>query len=232
MKAGIAGILAFLVVLALGGLYAAQKPASPRIPPAMVRVLNPAENTFGSGFVINSQGCILTDGHVTEYQKEFRVESEKDSFLGYSLSVADPVTDLAVICPRSLKEAYLPTPLVLIDEEPPVDSLGTVIGYSDVTGAFEKADIKFLGHLSITLFPIKIEEGLKWREIDTHFAKGGFSGGPILYQGKVVGVTNVIVPSSDRPDLNYFVSVKSTVIIPWLHQNGILHKDVPHGPTS
>ena len=170
--------------------------ASPAV--VHIRVRGTTEDMFmrpvpvegaGSGFLVDTQGHIVTNYHVIEGAEEIRVAFGTVECCPAEVVGIDPSTDLAVI--RVLRED-LPTPLEMADsDQVKVGQLVVAIG-----NPFGLDQTMTFGIVSALQRVIRSPDGRFVGEvIQTDAAiNPGNSGGPLLdLEGRVIGVTSQII---------------------------------------
>ena len=204
------------VLLALGFVGAAAAATSGQAPdqarrytvPELVKAMSPAvvyignvdasgeEATFGSGFVVDPSGVIVTNYHVIEGASALRVKM-KDGEIYDRVDVLEYDTrrDLAVIKIRAFKP--LPT-LALAEGEVEVGEEAVAIGNpkglehtvsAGIISAFRQAEGYRLVQISVPISP-------------------GSSGGPLFnLEGRVIGITSAGVMAEGAQNLNFAVPV-------------------------
>ena len=164
--------------------------------PAVVRIItfdgNGKEKSFGSGVFVSSEGLVVTNYHVVEGGKTFKIILSNNATFDVSKVIAaDPKTDLALL---DTKGAGVPF-LRLTNRKPAVGDKAYAVG--NPRG------------LKNTLSEGIISGTRKWNDIDTYQTTAsispGSSGGPLLSDtGQIVGITTFIITKSQN--LNFAIS--------------------------
>jgi serine protease Do len=153
--------------------------------------INPHEkmetHALGSGFVISSDGLILTNNHVVEKATEIKVKLIDGRIYDAKLVGRDPKTDLALI--QATPDKYFPKPVVLGDSDAMrvgdwVMAVGNPFGLGNtVTTGIISAKSRVLGAGPYDDF------------LQTDAAiNPGNSGGPLFnMQGQVIGINTAII---------------------------------------
>jgi serine protease Do len=153
--------------------------------------INPHEkmetHALGSGFVISSDGLILTNNHVVEKATEIKVKLIDGRIYDAKLVGRDPKTDLALI--QATPDKYFPKPVVLGNSDAMrvgdwVMAVGNPFGLGNtVTTGIISAKSRVLGAGPYDDF------------LQTDAAiNPGNSGGPLFnMQGQVIGINTAII---------------------------------------
>ena len=159
-------------------------PANPFVPPTQQKV-----EQLGSGFVIDSQGHIVTNDHVVAGGSDIRVSFGNDRRYPAKVVGADPATDVAVLqvqAPRSLLHPLAFSTSSGVQPGDPVYAIGNPFGLDRTMTA---------GIVSAVGRDIQAPDGRTIPnavQTDTAINHGN-SGGPLLdVSGHVIGVTSQI----------------------------------------
>ena len=180
-------------------------------------------NGFGSGFVFDKEGHIVTNNHVVENAKKISVTFVDGISYNAELVGTDPYADIAVIKLDTNPEKLHPLPIgdsskLKVGEQ--ISAIGNPFGLS---GSMTSGIVSQLGRLlpvqgSFFSIPDVIQT-------DTAINPGN-SGGPLLnMDAEVVGI-NTAIYSSDGSFSGVGFSVPSNVvlkIVPTLIQEGKFH---------
>jgi S1-C subfamily serine protease len=173
----------------------------------------------GSGFVVSSEGHIVTNNHVIENAERIQVRFVDDTTLEAEVVGADPDSDLAVIKPNKTYE--LLRPVVLGDSSKlrvgqRAIAVGNPFGFEQTmtTGI-----VSALGRV------VRQDSGFSLPQlIQTDAAiNPGSSGGPLLdSQGQVIGVNTLIFSSSgSNAGIGFAVPVNTVKrVVPLLIADG------------
>jgi S1-C subfamily serine protease len=163
-----------------------------KVGPAVVTVLNRADQGMGSGsgVIVSDQGFILTNNHVVEGARELAVVFADNSRREAELIGTDPLNDIAVI----KVEGELPA-VAAIGDAAALQPGETVLAIGSPLGNFRNTvTAGVVSALNRSVGPM---EGL----IQTDAAiNSGNSGGPLInLSGEVVGINTLVV----RNDLEF-----------------------------
>ncbi|MEQ8785391.1 MAG: serine protease [Pirellulaceae bacterium] len=180
----------------------------PRVTGSIVKIESiGAEQTLGSGFVVDSQGLIATSFHVTSAATRGRVRFKSGAvyeIAGYA--AVDPANDLALLRLRDAPDTLAPLPL-RTDDDPAAMSQVVAIGhpqgveFSPFDGRVSKIlDTESLPEQSRQFLRRHMDSPRNHRWIQhTAGTSAGNSGGPLVnMQGEVVGVNTWV-----NTDTNY-----------------------------
>jgi serine protease Do len=149
----------------------------------------------GSGFIISSEGLILTSYHVVgDPQAEYTVVLEPDKTYPAKVLARDPITDIAILKIKGKKFPYLE-----LGNSDKVELGATVIAVGNALGEFhDTVSTGVISGLSryITAYSGLTHERARLRGlIQTDAAiNPGNSGGPLVdLEGKVVGINTATV---------------------------------------
>jgi S1-C subfamily serine protease len=149
---------------------------------------------FGSGFVIDKAGHVVTNLHVIEGADEITVSFSNRDRVRARLLGADPATDVAVLQVDTTSRALSPLPLGNSDDVEvgdPVVAIGNPFGLDRTVTA---------GIVSAIARPLAAPNGAELDEvIQTDAAlNSGNSGGPLIdARGRVIGVATAIAIGDD-----------------------------------
>lgn len=176
-----------------------------KVKPSVV-IIN-AGSSEGSGWIIDSNGIIVTNNHVVEDVDADSIKVTLDdgrTFTAVSVS-ADPVSDLAVIIidARDLPAAEVGDGSRLRVGEP-VAAIGNALGL----GISMKG-----GWISRLDTEVTTEEGTLYGVIETDAAiNRGNSGGPLVNMaGEVIGITSVKLFGIDVEGIGYAISMETAL---------------------
>jgi S1-C subfamily serine protease len=208
-----------------------------RVSPAAVYIhaisINPyreterVEHIIGSGFIIDSQGIVLTNSHVAFGRQSLIVKLQDGTSFSAKLLGADPMFDIAVLqIPKPEKELTVvklgSSDGLRVGDE--VVALGNPLGLDQsLTRGIVSAVNRVL---SASLY--SMQEPLI--QVDTPINHGN-SGGPLLNRcGEVVGITTAVM--SDAQNIGFAIPIdlvksvlpllleQGRVIRPWLGFHG------------
>jgi len=172
-----------------------------QVEPSVVRIIGytpRGQEMTGSGFVIRSDGYLLTNNHVAEPVDRLYVEFPDGTRYAADVVGTDPLTDLAVL---SIPSESLPTLQFTSDDSLAVGdwvmAIGCPLGLDvTVTAGIVSATNRRLG-----LIHDASRAGYEdFIQTDAAINKGN-SGGPLVnLQGQVVGVNSVIVTRTGGSD--------------------------------
>src|SRR5262245_40316664 len=183
------------------------------------RVVDRVEHIVGSGFIMDSEGLVLTNSHVAFGQESLTVKLDDGTTLPARLLGADPLLDIAVMQIPIPKEGKLPT-LKLGDSEKvrvgeEVLALGNPLGLDQ---SLTRGIVSAVNRVLPPTF-FSIREPLI--QVDTPINHGN-SGGPLLnHCGEVVGITTAVV--SDAQNIGLVIPINlAKSVIPDLIKDGHL----------
>jgi len=159
----------------------------------------------GSGWIVDSDGIIVTNQHVIEGADEVGVVLADGRFLEAVNVYADPVTDIAVIV---VDASSLPAASIGFSEElrvgQPVAAVGNALGL----GISMKGG--WVSRLNISTV---IDGRALYGLIETDAAMNpGNSGGPLInLAGEVVGITNAKLVDITIESVGYAISIDSAL---------------------
>jgi len=222
VKAMLRCLLALLVLMA--SLSTAQEAVDwsslvEKVMPAVVTIVSADEKDIvqGSGFIISSDGKIVTNFHVVAGKRNILARRSDGSFLVIkSILASDKANDLAVL---QAEGRNLPFVRLGDSDKVKVGEAICVIGSpmlleGTVSGGIISA-VRDLG------------DGRKLLQITAPVSKGS-SGSPVFNRkGEVVGVASFTL--SEGQNLNF--AVPSNAVKPLLHRSGISTKPLPPLPT-
>ncbi len=176
--------------------------------------------SLGSGFILNTQGYILTNNHVVKDATDIVVRLSDGREFKADVVGKDPLTDVALIKLAKPPKEELPT-VVLGDSDAVrqgdfVLALGSPLGLRD-TATFGIVSAKHRGGIS----PIGTGTYDDYIQTDAAINPGN-SGGPLFnLRGEVVGINTAIV----RPDIGQGIGFAVPVnlaksILPQLREKG------------
>jgi S1-C subfamily serine protease len=180
-----------------------------RVRPAVVRiaVTSDTEQGEGTGFIVASDGVIVTNAHVAGSARSIEVTLSDGDVEPAELLGSDATHDLAVI---KIDREGLPT-LPLGDSDPPVTQVGdSVIAVGNALG--------LEGDLSVTTGIVSaldrtLDEGTVRlvSVIQTDAAiNPGNSGGPLLNtRGEVIGINTAIARPAETNNVGFAISISS-----------------------
>jgi len=162
-----------------------------------------SQGSRGSGFIINSQGYVLTAHHVVEKAKDITVRLADGDRLPARLISLDAQVDLAILKIESEKE--LPTLSLGDSEAIQIGDLALVFGYP-----FGRESSMNLGIISRTGRSYPGSASYDFIQTDAGGYAGG-SGGPLLNsKGHVVGM---ITMASERGNMGFATPIN---VVKWV----------------
>ncbi len=177
------------------------------------------EHVVGSGFIIDSEGLVLTNSHVAFGRQSLSVKLSDGTNLPARLLGADPIFDIAILQIPKPKTGQLPTVKIgdsdhlRVGEE--VLALGNPLGLDQsLTRGIVSATNRVLPPTFFSLQEPLIQ-------VDTPINHGN-SGGPLLNRcGEVVGITTAVISNAQNIGLVIPINLAKTVW-PELLRNGHL----------
>ena len=160
------------------------------------RLRDRVNRMLGSGFIIDSDGLILTNSHVVFGLQSLVVTLDDGQIVPAKVVGADPIFDLALIRIPKARAASLPT-LKLGDSDKlrpgeEVVAIGNPLGLDQTV---TRGIVSGLNRL-LPETPLSLNEPLI--QTDTSINPGN-SGGPLLnHCGEVIGITTAIVPEAQN----------------------------------
>jgi S1-C subfamily serine protease len=181
--------------------------------------VGPSGNGTGSGFVLDSEGHILTNNHVVDGASRILVRFVDDTIVDAELVGADPDNDLAVL--------QVEVPGSLLNPVELGDSSGLRVGQRAIAvgNPFGFEQTMTSGIISALGRVVRQESGFSLPQlIQTDAAiNPGNSGGPLLdSQGRVIGVNTLIFsPSGSSAGVGFAVPVNAVKrVVPALIETG------------
>jgi hypothetical protein len=157
-----------------------------------------AEGGHGSGFLVDSNGLILTNHHVVARSEYLAVKLDDTRKYAAKLVADDPRQDLAVVWVNpAVVEEILPLPLADDDPRTPPVSVGERV--VAIGSPLATETILTSGLVS------KVEEGAIYSDVNIN---PGNSGGPLLNaEGKVIGINTFGLGASAGPGISGIVRI-------------------------
>jgi serine protease Do len=144
-------------------------------------------HALGSGFVISSDGLIITNSHVVEKATEIKIKLQSSKEYEAKLIAKDPKTDLALI--RVTPDREFPSPVALGDS----DSLRVGDSVMAVGNPFGLGHTVTTGIISAKSRILGAGPYDDFLQTDAAINPGN-SGGPLFdMQGKVIGINTAII---------------------------------------
>jgi S1-C subfamily serine protease len=179
------------------------------IRPAVVRV---SVDTFvgegeGTGFIVSSDGVIVTNAHVAGDANGISVTLSDGDVESAELLGADSAHDLAVI---KIARRDLPT-IELGDSDPPVTQVGDgVIAIGNALGLEGQLSVT-TGIVSALDRQVPVGNTTLVSVIQTDAAiNPGNSGGPLVNtRGEVIGINTAIAPPQESNNVGFAISISS-----------------------
>jgi S1-C subfamily serine protease len=183
------------------------------------RTVDRVEHIVGSGFIIDSEGLVLTNSHVAFGRQSLTVKLDDGTVLPARLVGADPLFDIAVLQIPKPEKGQLPTAKLgdsdhlRVGEE--VLAIGNPLGLDQsLTRGIVSATNRILPPTFFSLQEPMIQ-------VDTPINHGN-SGGPLLNRcGEVIGITTAIVTDAQNIGLVIPINLAKNVL-PALLENGHL----------
>ena len=180
-----------------------------RVRPAVVGIEIDAgfDQGEGTGFIVTSDGVIVTNAHVAGSADEILVRLSDGDLEPAELLGSDPTHDLAVI---KIDREGLPT-LPLGDSDPPVTQVGDgVIAVGNALGLEGELSVT-TGIVSALDRTVPVQGTRLVSAIQTDAAiNPGNSGGPLLNtRGEVIGINTAIAPTSVSNNVGFAISISS-----------------------
>jgi serine protease Do len=159
--------------------------------------------SFGTGFVIDASGLIVTNRHVVSTAREVKVHLHDGTVLAGKVRGGDELTDVALI----QVESQQPLPAVRLgnSDDIRVGDIAIAVGNPfGLDGTFTTGVISGLHRAGLD------ESGLKFIQTDASINQGN-SGGPLLnLGGEVIGINRMIYsPSGGSIGIGFAIPVKS-----------------------
>jgi S1-C subfamily serine protease len=181
-----------------------------KVQPAVVRIVvsNGLQSGTGTGFVIASNGLIVTNAHVVDSQREVQVTlNDGDQVRGRVLG-QDSTVDLAVV---KVDRTGLPTVTLGNSDDLQVGdavvAIGNALGLSDGTGPTVTSGI--VSGLDRTVDVSETETLLNAIQTDAAINPGN-SGGPLLdSQGRVIGINTAIANPGSSNNVGFAIAISS-----------------------
>jgi serine protease Do len=191
------------------------------------RVYTERVQGLGSGFIISSDGYVLTNDHVAGNAKEITVTLTNGEKYQAELVGTDQVSDIALL---KIKGRNLP--FISLGNSDDVITGEWVIAFGNPFGLFDIGDkpTVTVGVVSATQMNLRAEEGRVYRGmIQTDAAiNSGNSGGPLVNSlGEVIGVNAVIyTPNQGSIGLGFAIPINRVKsVIAELKKNGKVERE-------
>jgi serine protease Do len=157
--------------------------------------------SLGSGFVINSEGYVLTNNHVVQDAEEIKVRlSDGRDFIAKVVGT-DPATDVALV---KLEKPPANLPLVVLGDSDKLDQGDFVLAIGSPFGFRESATFGILSAKDRQLTGSPFDDFL---QTDAAINSGN-SGGPLFnLRGEVVGINTAIVAPQLGSGLGFAVPI-------------------------
>jgi S1-C subfamily serine protease len=180
-----------------------------KVRPAVVRIAveTDTERGEGTGFVVSSDGVIVTNSHVASDARNIEVTLADGDIEPAELLGADPNHDLAVI---KIDRTDLAT-LQLGDSDPPVTQVGDdVIAVGNALGLEGQLSVT-TGIVSALDRTLELGSTRLVSVIQTDAAiNPGNSGGPLLNtRGEVIGINTAIARPEESNNVGFAISISS-----------------------
>jgi S1-C subfamily serine protease len=181
-----------------------------KVQPAVVRIVvsNGVQAGTGTGFIIGSDGVIVTNAHVVDSQREVQVTlNDGDQVRGRVLG-QDTTVDLAVV---KVDRTDLPTATLGNSDDLQVGdavvAIGNALGLSDGSGPTVTSGI--VSGLDRTVDVSETETLLNAIQTDAAINPGN-SGGPLLdSQGRVIGINTAIANPGSSNNVGFAIAISS-----------------------
>lgn len=177
--------------------------------PAVVRVLT--SKASGSGFLVTSDGVVVTNAHVVQGEASATVVLTSGISVESTHLYVDEGRDLAIIKIPTQNAPFLKISLELPAVGSDVIAIGTP-GAHDVTGPLMLPNTVTKGIVSgVREFPEKTTASVPgragvWIQTDATINHGN-SGGPLLNRsGEVIGINTLAFTATGTPGLNFALS--------------------------
>ncbi|HKX27464.1 MAG TPA: trypsin-like peptidase domain-containing protein [Blastocatellia bacterium] len=200
-----------------------------RVAPAVVLIhatsINPyrfterVERSIGSGFIIDSEGLVLTNSHVAFGRQSLIVKLHDGTSLNAQLVGADPIFDIAVLRIPKLEQGTLP--VVKLGDSDCVRVGEDVLALGSPFGLDQSLTRGIVSAINRTLPPVSFALHEPLIQVDTPINPGN-SGGPLInFRGEVVGIATAMVPNAQNIGLAIPINLVKDVL-PSLVANGRL----------
>ena len=174
-------------VVAIQATTTVALPGSPFRPPSSQQAV-----AYGSGFVLDKQGHILTSDHIVESATKIHVAFADGSKVHAKLLGSDPLLDLAVLSVDVPKATLRPLPLGSADQLQLGDPVIAVGNPFELDRSVSAGIVSALHRAMVAPNGFTVSNAIQTDAAINH----GNSGGPLLdAQGKVVGVAAQIADS-------------------------------------
>ncbi|HSM93285.1 MAG TPA: DegQ family serine endoprotease [Anaeromyxobacteraceae bacterium] len=173
-------------------------------------------SSLGSGFIINSDGYILTNNHVVKDATDIRVKLTDNREFAASVVGKDPVTDVALI---RLKSPPKDLPTVVLGDSDALEQGDFVLALGSPFGL---ADTATFGIISAKHRSVNHGTYDDFLQTDAAINPGN-SGGPLFnLRGEVVGVnTMILAPQGTFVGVGFAVPISlAKSILPQLKEKG------------
>ena len=165
---------------------------------------------LGSGFIIDSNGLVLTNAHVVYGLQSLTVTMDDGSIVAAKLVGADPIFDLAVIQIPKPRTGTLPT--IKLGDSDRLRPGEEVIAIGNPLGLDQTVTRGIISGINRILpeTPLSLTEPLI--QTDTAINPGN-SGGPLLNRcGEVIGINTAVVPEAQSIGFSVPINVAKTVL--------------------
>ena len=178
------------------------------------------EHIVGSGFIIDSEGLVLTNSHVAFGRQSLSVKLDDGTVLPAHLLGADPIFDIAVLQIPKPQNGLLPTvklgdsDQLRVGEE--VLALGNPLGLDQ---SLTRGIVSAMNRILPPTF-FSLQEPLI--QVDTPINHGN-SGGPLLNRcGEVVGITTAVISNAQNIGLVIPINLAKAVLPELLKQGHLI----------
>ncbi len=181
-----------------------------KVQPAVVRIVvsNGIQSGTGTGFIIASDGIIVTNAHVADSQRDVQVTLNDGDQVNGRVLGQDSTVDLAVV---KVNRTGLPTVTLGNSDDLQVGdavvAIGNALGLSDGSGPTVTTGI--VSGLDRTVDVSETETLLNAIQTDAAINPGN-SGGPLLdSQGRVIGINTAIANPGSSNNVGFAIAISS-----------------------
>jgi len=161
--------------------------------PFSVVKLSSGSEFKGTGFIINEDGCILTNSHVVVYNRVQVETAYNRHAVAYDLKASNPVYDLAVLCPSqpTTVNTYFTFKRIPKRDIQKINKRLKLIGFDKKEWDYVEHHIHISDIVDFALSPsVHVNSYMiNWDTKEKNKAiKTGYSGSPAFEGGGVIGV--------------------------------------------
>ena len=180
------------------------------------RVTNRVSSSIGSGFIISTEGLVLTNSHVVFGSRAVTVTLDDGSTAPAELLGADPILDLAVLRTPALPKAY---PMATLGDSDAINVGEEVVAIGNPLGLEQTITRGIISGVNRILPTAPMSMTIPLIQTDAAINPGN-SGGPLLNRcGEVIGINTATLVGVENIGFAIPVNIAKQVI-PQLVKHG------------